>query len=95
MRPFSFENSQVLSTNNELSTEWNERCLNFLAIEIEQRWIVDRLRGNHISHHDEFLSFTSRGRAPAASVDRSAGMAQQSRSVHITQSPFRAPCATR
>src|SRR6266576_7190809 len=53
MRPFSFEDSQVPSTGNELSAEWNERCRDFLAIEIEHFWIVDRLRRNHISLHKQ------------------------------------------
>src|ERR1700730_9716207 len=72
MRPFSFENRQIPSTGNELSAEWNERCRDFLAIEIEHCWIVDRLRGNHIGLHNELLSFRSCGSPPAASVDRPA-----------------------
>src|SRR3981081_2671248 len=88
MRPFAFENSQVPSTGNELSAEWNERCRNFLAIEIEHCWIVDRLRGDHISLHNEPLSFKSGGSPQASSADRSAGNAQQSQSVYVAHSSF-------
>src|SRR5205814_7394080 len=85
MRPFSFENCQVRSTDNELSAEWSERCGDLLAIEIEHRWIVDGLRCNHISLHHELLSFESCGIPPALAVPHHAPGRPEHRSVLTTR----------